>query len=450
RYVVLYKHVAPPGLAEVQVNRAGGSVVATYHRIGVVVAESSDPDFESSIERFRQVEGAAATAAYASPAGSEWRGGPFGKLPNEPATDEDTFSGLQWGLDQIHAKEAHEITGGSSKVLVGHIDTGVDPAHPDLASNLDSARSVSCVGGAPNSDAEAWRDDSGHGTHTAGIIAAADNGIGIVGVAPNVRIAAIKASVRQGTSDFFLPEAVICSFMWAASNGVDVANNSYSTDAKLMSGTTQFCKDDPDQRTIIDAVGRAVRWATWRGVTVVASAGNENVDATANECLRLPSELSGVITVAGTAPDRRKSSISNFGLGYVDVAAPAGEASAQFPPPSGFQLSSWPSYLQVPNLFCDPVATPCPPPDGTRSYYRFMAGTSHAAAHVSGVAALVVSRYGTRLKLPWGKLHPALVQLILEKTADPQPCPADVRCESRRGENGFFGHGIVNALDAVT
>lgn len=451
RFVVLYHHVAPPGLAEVQVSRAGGSVVATYHRIGVVVAESSDPDFESSIERFRQVAGAAPTATYAVPAGRAWDGSAGIRLPNETATDEDTFSGLQWGLDQIRGKEAHAITGGSPKVLVGHIDTGVDPAHPDLAPRIDSARSVSCVGGAPNGDAQAWRDDSGHGTHTAGIIVAADNGTGIVGVAPNVRIAAIKASVRQGTSDFFLPEAVICSFMWAASNGVDVANNSYSTDAKLMSGATEFCKDDPDQRTIVDALGRAVGWARSRGVTVVASAGNQNADATANECLRLPSELPGVVTVAGTAPNRTKSSISNFGLGYVDVAAPAGEASAQFPPPSGFQLSSWPSYLQVPNLFCDPVATPCPPPDGTpRSYYRFMAGTSQAAAHVSGVAALVVSRYGTRLELPWGKLHPALVELILEKTADPEPCPADVRCESRRGQNGFFGHGIVNALRAVT
>ena len=454
RYVVLYKHVAPPGLAEVQVNRAGGSVVATYHRIGVVVAESSDPSFESSIEGFRQVDGADATAAYAVPAGMELRAGrPFGGLRNEPAADEDTFSGLQWGLDQIHAKEAHEITGGSPKVLVGHIDTGIDASHPDLAPNLDLGRSVSCVGGAPNSNPEAWKDDSGHGTHTAGIIAAASNGTGIVGVAPNVRLAAIKASVRQGTSDFFLPEAVICSFMWAAEHDVDVANNSYSTDATLASGQTLFCDDDPNQSVIIDAVGRAVEWARHRGVTVVASAGNGSppVDVTADECLRLPSELPGVVTVAGTAPDRTKTSISNFGLGYVDVAAPGGEGPPAFPPPSGFLLSTWPSYLQVPNLFCDPVASPCPPPDGTpRSYYRFMAGTSQAAAHVSGVAALIVSRYGTKFRLPWGKLHPRLLEIILEKTADHQPCPADERCESRRHKNGFFGHGIVNALSAVT
>ena len=65
-------------------------------------------------------------------------------------------------------------------------------------------------------------DDNGHGTHTAGTIAAASNGIGIVGVAPNVKIAGI-----EGDADGFFPEAVICSFMWAATHGVDVTNNSY-------------------------------------------------------------------------------------------------------------------------------------------------------------------------------------------------------------------------------
>jgi subtilisin family serine protease len=450
RYIVLYRHVAPPGLAEVQVTRAGGSVVATYHRIGVVVAESASPGFEASIEGFRQVEGAAPTAVYASSAGLN-DDGPFGgSLPNEPATDGDTFSGQQWGLDRIHAKEAHALTGGSPQVLVGHIDTGVDAAHPDLAPNLDPSRSVSCVGGAPDASPDAWKDDSGHGTHTAAIIAAADNGTGVVGVAPNVKLVAIKASIRQGMSDFFLPEAVVCSFMWAASHGVDVANNSYSTDATLMSGRTQFCDDDPNQATVVEAVGRAVRWATRRGVTVVASAGNDNLDMAANACRRLPSELPGVVTVGGVAPDGQKSSISNFGLGYVDVVAPAGEASQQFPPPSGFILSAWPSYLQVPRLSCDPMANPCPPPDGTpRSYYRFMAGTSQAAAHVSGVAALVVSRYGTSLTLPWGQMRPVRVKAILKATADPRPCPADPRCVAAGEVNGFFGHGLVNALRAV-
>ena len=115
-------------------------------------------------------------------------------------------------MRQIRAPEAHAITRGRSSVVVGDIDTGLDWTHPDLAPSVEFSRSVSCVGGVPNQDPAAWMDNSGHGTHTAGTIAAAANGIGIVGVAPNVKIAGIKAATDEG---FFFPEAVVCAFMWA-------------------------------------------------------------------------------------------------------------------------------------------------------------------------------------------------------------------------------------------
>jgi len=452
RYIVLYKnHVAAPVAAQ-NVTRAGGQIVATYPEIGVVVAESSSESFEALVERFPRVLGAAASATHASAAATEeaeWglRGG---SLENEPAADADTYSSMQWGLAQIHGPEAHAITGGSPEVLVGHIDTGVDASHPDLAPNLDAATSVSCVGGAPNQDPAAWRDDSGHGTHTAAIVAGASNGTGIVGVAPNVKLAAIKASVRRGTSDIFLPEAVVCSFMWAAAHGIDVANNSYSVDSALVGGTTSFCRDDPNEQTIIESVRRSVQWAMFRGVSVVASAGNSNAELVEDECLRLPSELPGVVTVAATGPSGQRSSFSNYGLGVVDVAAPGGEVPPFALPPASFVLSAWPSYLQVPRLLCDAPAAVCPPPDGTRSYYRFMAGTSQAAAHASGVAALVVSRFGKSRPAFIGQLRPARVAAILLATADAQPCPAgDARCRADGDVNGFYGHGIVNALSAV-
>ena len=104
-----------------------------------------------------------------------------------PAPGSDSLSGLQWDMDQIHAPEAHAINGGSPSVLVGDIDTGLDFTHPDLAPNVDFADSATCVSGAPVTSTAAWKDDNGHGTHTAGTIAAAKNGIGIVGVAPNVK-----------------------------------------------------------------------------------------------------------------------------------------------------------------------------------------------------------------------------------------------------------------------
>ncbi len=114
-------------------------------------------------------------------------------------------------------------------------------------------------------------DDNGHGTHTAGTIAAATNGIGIVGVAPNVKIAGIKAGNADG---FFFPEAVVCAFMWAGTHGIDVTNNSYFADPWLFN-----CKNDPTQRAIWKAEQRAIKFAAAAGArVVVAAAGNQADD----------------------------------------------------------------------------------------------------------------------------------------------------------------------------
>ena len=149
--------------------------------------------------------------------------------------------------------------------MVGDIDTGLDFTHPDLAPNYDAAdsrlleRRPGAGRGGPN-------DVFGHGTHTAGTIAAAQNGIGIVGVAPHVRIAGIKSGNAAG---FFFPEMVVCSFMWAATHGIDVTNNSYFADPWLFN-----CKNDAEQRAIWSAEQRAINFAKQQGVVVVAAAGN--------------------------------------------------------------------------------------------------------------------------------------------------------------------------------
>ena len=380
-----------------------------------------------------------------------------GDLPNAAVSDADPFfvsaappvtGAGQWNTRKIQAPEAHAITGGSSAVVVAVVDTGIDYTHPDLADRISYEDSVSCVGGHRDFDPAAWRDDNGHGTHNAGVIAAGANGIGIVGVAPNVRLAAVKVTDATGLTT---PDAVECAFRWIAARKLDVANNSYSVDVgDVVSNPANpldlFCRDNAEQRRGWRDVAKAVRHAMDKGVTVVASAGNSNANvpaaaaAAGEDCSRLPSGIPGVITVASTGTNDEKSAFSNYGAGYVDVAAPGGNVPPA--PPAGFVLSTWPTACPT-----------CPedPGEGPPAFYRYMAGTSSAAAHASGVAALIVSRYGWAMSPGNGHLAPEEVADILRASADPLACPAaPTPCVGDPGSNSYFGAGRVNALRAVT
>ena len=288
-YIVLYRAGASSADAGTTVAAAGGTLVANYAEIGVVVARSSDAKFSANLAANRRIEGVAVSTKVAdvNPQGilvEESHDEQPPELVNAPA-GADTFDTLQWHMRQIHAPEAHAITGGSSAVVVGDIDTGVDKDHPDLLPNIDFARSASCQSGVPDTDPAAWDDRHGHGTHTTGTMAAAFNGIGITGVAPNVKIAAIKSSTDEG---YFFVEMVVCSFMWAggapidnpATPGLDfpatvgpradVTNNSYFMDPFLYN-----CRDDAAQRVLWKAAQRAILYAYQQGVTNVAAIGND-------------------------------------------------------------------------------------------------------------------------------------------------------------------------------
>jgi subtilisin family serine protease len=489
-YLVLYNGSSVPASAKSDVEAAGGSLVAGYDQIGVAVARSDSAGFAARLGKDRRVEGVSSTKGFASrlddPAGSDGasaQGPPPGDLPNAPATDADTFSGLQWDMRQIHAPQAHAITGGSPSVLVGDIDTGIDFNHPDLRQNIDVANSANCVSGAPVAGTAA-QDDNGHGTHTAGTIAAASNGIGVVGVAPNVRIAAIKAGNADG---FFFPEAVVCSFIWAGTHHVDVTNNSYFADPYEYN-----CRNDPAQHAIWKAEQRAIRFAMDQGTTVVAAAGNDSDDLShptqdvtspddttpqtrdiTNACVVVPVEIPGVIgvsatgsttqdTSAGQYPDNLKSFYSSYGVSAVDVAAPGGD-SVFFRPDSvnGRVLSTWP-----PNIPCTRSRQETGDVTEPTAVYCYQQGTSMASPHVAGIAALVVSRYGDASSPQNGKLAPGKVNALISQTADPQACPSTLppgytsftgvnsgavqSCQGGPGHNSWYGTGQADALNAVT
>src|SRR5436309_3912056 len=341
-YIVLYKTQSVSMDAANVIAKAGGTLVANYNAIGVVIARSDNDAFRSNLMKNSAIQGVAATDKFATKLPDEGvnDSADVPVTPSTPAPGSDPLSGLQWDMIQIHSPEARAINGGSSSVLVGDIDTGLDYTHPDLAANVDDAASANCVSGVPVPGKVAANDDNGHGTHTAGTIAAAKNGIGIVGVAPNVKIAGIKAGNAAG---FFFPEAVVCAFVWAGDHHMNVTNNSYFADPWLFN-----CRNDPEQRAIWNAERRAIQYAISKGVVVVAAEGNQADDLAhptqdvispdntpgetrriRNDCAVIPVEVPGVVGVTADGNLKMKSFYSSFGVGTAQLVAPGGDSRLQ-------------------------------------------------------------------------------------------------------------------------
>lgn len=498
-YLLLYHQKSLPADLANRLGRAGGTLVAGYDAIGVAVARSSSTSFATEMRADGRLAGVAASRAIGSvaPSGAQVEDSHDqpSELPNAPATP-DSLAPLQWDMRQISAPQAHAITGGSPAVVVGDIDTGLDKDHPDLVQNIDFARSASCETGEPVTDPAAWDDKHGHGTHTAGTIAAADNEFGITGVAPNVKVAGIKASNDDG---YFFAHMVVCAFMWAGSQHLDVTNNSYYMDPFLYN-----CRNDAEQRVLWKAAQRAALYAQTEGVLHVAAQGNDSDDRAhptfdptspdyppgqatdreiTNACVVVPLELPGVVGVTSVGNTRQtdgdddpddylKAYYSAYGVGVAEVTAPGGDffyGRGTEGQPFGLILSTWPA--EAPCFRSVKQETSA----GTTTYC-YAQGTSMAAPHASGVAALIISRYGDLDNPQNGKMRPGSVAAYLQQTADPQPCPTELpltgapgssratvpysntrrpngelqECQGGPGYNSWYGNGQINALKAVT
>ncbi len=238
------------------------------------------------------------------------------------------------------AEGSYATQAGDRRVLVGIIDTGIDGSHPDIAPNFDRGLSRNfttdiplidgpCAEEADQScDDPADVDEDGHGTHVAGTIGAAINGLGIAGVAPNVTLVNLRAGQDSG---FFFLQPTVDALTYAGDNGIDVVNMSFFIDPWVFNCASNAA-DSPEaqleQRTIIAATQRALNYARERNVTLVAAAGNEytdlgnpTTDTTSpdyppnsahprtidNGCLSMPTEGEGVIVVSATGPSGRKA-----------------------------------------------------------------------------------------------------------------------------------------------
>jgi subtilisin family serine protease len=416
RYVVLFDRGTAQADAEAEIADSCGQATVYYPAIAVAVATSADPRFDTRVGRDRAFS--AQSIATKKPKAEETAAAPRRTMvSNADRTSE------QWDMAMIGAFEAHEFTTGSSDVVVGVLDSGIDATHPDLRDAVDPALSAGCASGRPDTSPAAWAPRSSpHGTHVAGTIAAADNGTGVTGVAPGVRLASVRVVDDDG---HIYPEYAICGFMWAARQHMTITNSSYFVDPWL------FTCSKGGQRVVREALTRAVAYAASQGVVNVAAATNENVDL-ANppdpSCRVLPAGLRDVLAVSSVGQNKLKAGYSAYGLGVIDVTAPGGERSrGKGNPDLGCVLSTVPG-----------------------GYARYC-GTSMAAPHVSGVLALLASTHP--------KASPATLTRLLNSQSEAVPCPADydlggtgaqdAYCSGYAPYNGFYGHGLVNALAAA-
>jgi lantibiotic leader peptide-processing serine protease len=433
RYILIAAESAfPPDLDE-QVSDAGGWLTLRLPDIGVAVANSFDSGFASGASSIPGLRSVVRDVVLALDSATS-----VATIGNPPTSgDDDSLFDMQWALDAIDAPEAWALGFRGAGVRVAVLDTGIDIHHPDLAPNLNLALSTSLIPGVglePPAGTPSFVAPAHHGTWVAGIIAAADNGIGTIGVAPEAEIVAFRVCFDDGRC---VVSAILAGLVHAARIDADVINMSlaYYLPRRGFTDADGNYISARDAAELYVAWTRALQFAAQRGATTIEGVGNSAIDLDGNGDVQSSVQAPGVIGVAATAPrgwalDPTTSldltaPYTNYGQSAVDIAAPGGYLDVD-------------ALMSPPWTFCTVVVTlPCFIFDlvvgTTAGGWSLNFGTSAATPHVSGVAALVIGAHG-------GRMHPDAVKAVLQASADDLGKP---------GVDDFYGHGRVNAATAV-
>jgi len=475
-YIIDFTGNSLPTDLAAQVAKAGGVLTTTIDQIGVAVAASENPSFARRAWQIRGVfsvirdidvqwldpretaVGEELTVEEAAP--------PPEALAHVGAAE--TFRFVQWAPDAVSAPAAWHAGATGAGVRVAVLDGGIHSSHIDIAPNLDVAHSRSFVPDTLTPDLTDFvpfnfdqRRDAGgcrqpdtfwHGTHVAGIVAAPANNLGTVGIAPNATLIGVKV-LHCGNGRFsWVMNAIVYAATPIARGGAgaDVINMSLGAEFPHQSRDTlgRLLRDSTGRpintavgnALLARALGKATSYAYQQGVTVIASMGNSanDFDQT-NDLMSLPAMSPHVIAVSATGPVGwalgatnvdRPASYTNFGQSAVDFAAPGGD----------FVYVPQNQVCSKPRIPSGTVVQLCFAFDfvfstvrgTTNGSYNWAAGTSMAAPAVSGVAALIIGKYG--------RIGPAAVEARLRASADDLGKP---------GNDDFYGGGRVNALRAI-
>ena len=421
RYLIDFPGHQLPFDISTTIANSQGRIVRKFPGLGIAIAVSSNGAFASTVARKLAIPTDFITTVPRSQLA------PVKKRPiRSTVSAADTYykDGLLWGVRRVHADLAWKVGfTGSHKTVVAVVDTGIAWNHPDLKPNVVLAKCFTS-----EATCNPYPSLSDHGTHVAGIIAGAFGGGAVVGVGPNLALASYNIFE-------YVDECGICSYedsrwsamMDAADKGFAVINVSQGATYTLGGrGSNQIAAYRSAEKKVLDYVNRA-------GSIVVASAGNADINLS-GPLLHLPGDASGYVNVGATAIRPRprygaatydvRAYYSNYGA-PLTLSAPGGDCGAN--DSCDPIQEDWLEYLIVstvvlPEPFCAATAS-------CLVGYDWKSGTSMAAAHVSGVAGLV------RDARP--QLKPQSVTSLLKSTAD------------SGGARLQFGHGIVNAFEAV-
>jgi serine protease len=348
----------------------------------------------------------------------------------------------QWNFPQIEMERAWDINrGGSADVVVAIVDSGVAFRsgtlrytafawqRPDGANFPALGSVVVPFAAAPDLGTDRfvsprdfiWDDNlpfdlAGHGTHVAGTVGQlTNNGMGVAGMAFNVKLMPVKVVDAEWDFIFDSPfigtdDTVARGVRYAADNGAKVINISLGREG------------DP-----APVVQSALQYAVSRGAFVAVAGGNEGAGGNAAERFaEIATQVEGLVSVAATGRDRRRATYSTV-ASYIELAAPGGDFTRDR---IGGGIVQQTFDLDLVETFLGPVSRYAAPRFDVFAYYGFE-GTSMATAHVSGLAALLMSQ---------GLTDPAAIEAILKQSATDLGTP---------GRDNEYGHGLINARAAL-